>query len=85
MGTEGLTKWKTDIDFFWVAALVYRVRVYVWSLEQGTKVFTPSGDRPWILNADEMRHKTMSSTDGWAGEVVLAYNNSHYYTMMTEL
>jgi hypothetical protein len=44
MGSERITKWKTDVDFFWVAALAFGVCVYVWSVEQGTRVFTPAGD-----------------------------------------
>ena len=84
MASERITKWKTDVDFFWVAALAFGVRVYIWSVKQGTKVFTPTGEHPRILSGDEMRAKTTSTTNGWVGEVVIAFNNAHYFAMLPE-
>ena len=80
MAREGITVWKTDVDFFWVAALAFGVCVYVWSMEQGTKVFTSSGDHPRILSADEMRTKTSSS-----GDIIIAFHGCHYFAMMPEI
>ena len=85
MATERITKWKTDVEFYWVAALVFGVCVYVWSLDQGTKVFNPSGVKPRILSAAEIHTKTSSSTDGWEGEIILAFNRCHYFAMLPEI
>ena len=85
MATDRITKWKTDVDFYWVAALAFGVKVYVWSLDQGTKVFTPSGDSPRILSDAEILTKTASSTDGWEGEIIIAFCRCHYFAMLPDI
>ena len=81
MRNEPITTWKTDIDFMWVAALVFAVDIYVWSSEQGMKVFSATGTRPTIMDS-----ATVTSTD-WAqvvagGGKLLAFNVNHFFALL---
>ena len=73
------------MDFYWVAALAFDVSVFVWSMEQGTKVFNSSGDHPRILSDDEMHAKTSSPPDDWTGDIIIAFHGCHYFAMMPEI
>ena len=73
------------MDFYWVAALAFGVRVFVWSMDQGTKVFTPTGDSPRVLSKEDIHKKTTNNTDDWEEEIIIAFYQSHYYAMVPEI
>lgn len=60
--TYPIREWENDHHFFYVAAVLHRVQLYVWSERDGMMVFSRSGRAPETMAEERYKTKTV---DRW--------------------